>query len=819
MKNIFVKGSLCEIILLSICFLFYSSIISAQAPVFNSVSPNTTTPALFDKFELDIHLTATFTNAYDYDHLNVKCIFNAPGGRKDTVDGFFMQDYILNTDGSVTASGIGSFKVRYAPNETGTWSYTLSCKDTMGTTIQPSQNFLCISSPDPGFIRKNASNYLNFDNGNQYIPIGENMGWQDNNVVTDYTNWLNKLASNSGNFIRVWMSSWAFALEWKNGSNGFSGIKNYKQTSAYYLDWLLDYCKQKDVYVMLALNNHGQVSSTVNPEWVDNPYNFANGGPAMNTWDFFTNPVAKAFHKNRLRYILARWGYSKNIMCWELFNEVDWTDNFNTYKDNVKDWHLEMADYLKSKDVYKHLVTTSYANNAYDPNTWNGTSIDFTQTHNYIGSPNLESALAGACSDYVAQYNKPTLDGEFGIDASNSSLSTIDPNGIYVHNSIWATAFSGAMGTGMTWWWDTYVDPQNLYIHFKALSQFISTLSLVTDNYKKVTASSSGGGTSDLVLTPGIGFATAGASAFTIDASGAITPSASQLSNYLFGNSFNTQYRSPPTFTVTYPVAGQFKVITGATAGTSPKINIYLDAVSMVDQAGAINSTYSINVPAGAHTIKVDNLGTDWISISSYTFTNIGSALNTYILKSADSKKSAGWVHNKKYNWQYVKDNGAPPIVSGASVIIPGMQNGSYMVQLTNCTSGASLGTVNATASGGNLVIPLPAIAWDISLSATWGGVTPVSDLALSHGLKIYPNPVVHDRLYLSYNLERASPVNIDIMDIAGKRLAVIFNGEQSPGSKSLDWDPSTSGISSGLYLLRFAINKEIFSQKIIVLK
>ncbi|HMG67922.1 MAG TPA: T9SS type A sorting domain-containing protein, partial [Chitinophagaceae bacterium] len=73
--------------------------------------------------------------------------------------------------------------------------------------------------------------------------------------------------------------------------------------------------------------------------------------------------------------------------------------------------------------------------------------------------------------------------------------------------------------------------------------------------------------------------------------------------------------------------------------------------------------------------------------------------------------------------------------------------------------------------------------------------------------------------LYLSYNLERASPVNIDIMDIAGKRLAVIFNGEQSPGSKSLDWDPSTSGISSGLYLLRFAINKEIFSQKIIVLK
>ncbi|MCZ0212168.1 hypothetical protein OZK63_43170, partial [Streptomyces sp. UMAF16] len=68
------------------------------------------------------------------------------------------------------------------------------------------------------------------------------------------------------------------------------------------------------------LNHHGQVSTTVNPEWNNNPYNIANGGPCNNTWDFFSNSTAKNLFKNRMRYIIARYGYSNTIMSWELFN-------------------------------------------------------------------------------------------------------------------------------------------------------------------------------------------------------------------------------------------------------------------------------------------------------------------------------------------------------------------------------------------------------------------------------------------------------------------------------------------------------------------
>ncbi|MEO5563566.1 MAG: T9SS type A sorting domain-containing protein [Chitinophagaceae bacterium] len=805
-------------LIIFIATLSCSGKLVAQAPSTIVATPVATSVAKLEKFELTVTLAAGYTNAYDYDDISIRLALVAPGGRKDTVDAFFMQDYTLNTsNGNIAANGSGNFKIRYAPNEVGTWQYEVIAKNTLGTATSTSQSFQCTASSAKGFVRKNTTNYLNFDNNDQYIPVGQNQAWQQNNIYLNYKSWLQKLSDNKANIIRIWQAVWGLGIEWRNGTDGYTGLKKYKQTSAYYTDWLLEESKSKGIYIMFCINHHGMVSSMVNPNWNESPYNAANGGPCANTWDFFTNATAKSLHKNRLRYIVARWGYSPTIMSWELFNEVSWTDAFTVHKDEVKDWHIEMANYLKSIDVYKHLVTTSYGDNAYDPNTWNSPAIDFTQVHNYINSPNVENALAGVVADYITQYNKPALNGEFGIDPASSSLSVIDPNGIHIHNSIWATAFSGAMGAGMTWWWDTYIDPQNLYTHYKPLSEFIATLALKDDNYKKTISSSSGGGTSDLTLTPGVGFALAGATAFTIDAAGNISPSASQLSNYLFGSTFNTGNRAPPVFTVTYPVAGQFKVVTGGSTGTASKVDIYLDGTLTLDQVAAINTTYTINVPAGAHTIKVDNLGTDWISISNYTFTNIGSALNSYILKSADSKKAAGWVHNKKYNWQYVKDNGVPATVTGATLNISGMENGSYMVQFTNCGTGASTGTANAMAAGGVLAVPLPVVPWDIAITAVWGGVTPVIDLTTAKELEIYPNPVEQGKLYLSYNLQTASTVTIDVFDMKGNKVAVVFNGKQTAGNKLIEWNKIPGKVAPGVYFIRFMIGREMATRKITI--
>ncbi len=744
-------------ILLFACAVFFSAKnLEAQKPVFNSVTANAASIATYDKFELTIDLTASYTNPYNYDDITTQCIFISPSSKKDTVDGFFMENYSLNTTtGALTDLGTHNFKVRFAPAETGTWSYVLSAKNSSGITTKGAATFQCTASSAKGFIRKNATNYLSYDDGTQYIPVGEDMGWQDNNVVTDYNNWLGKLSSNGGNFIRVWMSDWAFALEWKNGYNGYSGLEQYKQTSAYYLDWLLEKCSTSNIYMMLCLNHHGQVSSGVNPEWNNNPYNTANGGPCANTWDFFTNATAKSYYKNRQRYIIARYGYSKNIQSWELFNEVDWMDDFENKQSDVTSWHNEMSTYIKSKDVNKHLVTTSYAYDTNDPDTWQLPNIDFTQTHYYVGAPNLETVLANGAQNYLSSYHKPALNGEFGLSGDPSSLDTLDPNGIYIHNSIWGSALSGAMGSAMTWWWDNYIEPQNLYYHYKPLSSFLANINLKDDNYKTVKATINGGGASDLIVSPGKSFEKATANDFTIDASGNMTPDANNLSQFIFGSQYNTQYRNPPTFHVTYKTAGQFKVTTTGdwTQTTSPKISIYVDGSLVFNQNAITNTTYSVNIAAGAHDIKVDNLGVDWALISNYTFTNAAPALENFVLKSSDNNNAAGWLLNKKYNWQYVHFTGTPPPVTGSSLVIPNMTNGNYTVNFYSCSTGNVFSTTNVTVSNGTLSVNISSVAWDVAFTAVNQSVLAV-DLSKFYGEQQNNQNILHIEMAQSENVK-----------------------------------------------------------------
>lgn len=273
--------------------LILRGIAAFAQPTFNSITPVSTSVGLYDKYEAAVNLSATYTNPYDYDQVALTALFTAPNGATKTVDGFYTENFTLNTaDGNISSTGFG-FKIRFAPTQTGSWSYTLTVTASNGTTTSTPQYFTCVSSTSKGFIRTNATNYLSLDNGEQFIPIGQNECWQrfDANTYryTDYKDWIDKLAAQSSNHIRLWMADWAFSLEWKNGSNSFEGLRRYKQSNAFYLDWVMDYAASKNTAIMLCLNHHGQVSTSVNAQWFNNPYYSGNGGPCSATADFFSN--------------------------------------------------------------------------------------------------------------------------------------------------------------------------------------------------------------------------------------------------------------------------------------------------------------------------------------------------------------------------------------------------------------------------------------------------------------------------------------------------------------------------------------------------
>ncbi|MCY7327308.1 MAG: T9SS type A sorting domain-containing protein, partial [Saprospiraceae bacterium] len=672
----------------------------------------------------------------------------------------------------------------------------------MGTFAE--QTFTCVMPGSPknqGFVRSDQTNYLHLDAGGQFIPVGENIGWHLNNVYLDYQNWLTKLSDNGGNFFRLWQCSWGLGIEWKNGTSGYAGLRKYKQTSAFYQDWLFDYCAERGIYIQLCLQNHGQVSSGVNPEWNDSPYNAVNGGPCANTWDFFTNATAKAHVKNRLRYIVARWGYARSIMNWELFNEVDWTDEFEQRKADVADWHLEMAAYLKSIDPYSHLVSTSYAHDTNDPALWNQPDIDFTQTHYYINTPNLERVLASGIRTYLSDFGKPTMTGEFGLSPSGGELSTLDPNGIHLHNSLWGALFGGSMGSGMSWWWDNYIDPQNLYYHFGPVSTVAQSIPFQTSNLSPAAATISGA-PADLSLTPTqTGWGDLADTSFTIQ-QGAVVPAGAALGSFLYGSQWNTQFRRPPTFHVTYPINGQFKVRTGGDSGQGPKIAIWVDGVKVLEQAAQTNQTYSVNVAAGTHTIKVDNTGTDWVSMASYSFTGLGTAVDAYVLKSENQNKLAGWLLNNRYNHEYVKANGLPPVATATLLQVPNVQNGTYLTKYYDCLTGALLSAEPVTVSNGTLNLNLPDLLWDAAFLVDDLPVG-IAELDRHLAFQVSPNPAAPGLpLTLDFNTAQSTPLVVSLLDMEGRTLQSLFTGDTAAGQQQLRLS-LPGDLPAGIYWLK----------------
>src|SRR5260370_42431353 len=87
------------------------------------------------------------------------------------------------------------------------------------------------------------------------------------------------------------MADWDLGLEWND-----TGLGDYtkRQERAWLLDQGFSLAEQKNVYILLSLLNHGAFSTSVNPEWSDNPYNLPNGC-------VITSPTAFASHPSPLR--------------------------------------------------------------------------------------------------------------------------------------------------------------------------------------------------------------------------------------------------------------------------------------------------------------------------------------------------------------------------------------------------------------------------------------------------------------------------------------------------------------------------------------
>lgn len=525
------------------------------------------------------------------------------------------------------------------------------------------------------------------------------------------------MQTNGENWSRVWMCSWGVALEWKKGKSLYKGLEKYNLRNAKKLDKIIEFAHKYGIYIQLVINNHGQLSKEINAEWKDNPYNAKNGGPCKEPEDFFINQEARRLFKNRLRYIIARWGYSSNILAWELFNEVDLTNEYEEGK--VGDWHQEMAGFIRGVDSFGHLITTSFARKV-GYQIWELPLIDFTQVHSY--STNLVEEIDYWVNDLAGKFNKPTFAAECGNDSQRGTIERReDPEGIHLHNAIWSSLISKGAGTTMYWWWDTYIKDNYLYHHFKILSNFILGEDLRQLDLKKSEFKveyESEWNLTDLVFTPFLDWRESTSDEFIVNNDGTISD-IEGLSRYIQGK-LHQKMKVSPVFYVNYTQKGDFTININGVSKAGAKVAIYVDGkliledmLSFLGERENIIRPYTVEIPAGKHSIKVVNNGGDWFRIRNIVLSGYITPLRVKGVQ--NGKYGFFWFQNRANRVENFKRGIELLPISEAKVTLKGFLDGDYIVEYWDTYKGEIIKKKIIQSNNGRLVLLLPTFTKDIA--------------------------------------------------------------------------------------------------------
>jgi hypothetical protein len=424
----------------------------------------TSSPALYERTDFDIILTAEWTDPYKSEDVKLDLVLTSPAGKTVTLPAY----YVRGSSGSSS-----EWQARFAPMEKGEYKGRFVLTDRTGDHESAPLAFAVGPSDSKGFLHADGFWTFRFDNGERFRGIGENFCWEarehddsthsatlNENLRFNNEYMFGKLASCGGNFTRVWMCSWSIPLEWKHVMPGASPLLaddtgHFNRTGMASMDRMVDVLERSGLYVMLTMGQHGEFRDQI---WDLNNYNKVNGGPLTNPLDFFSNPAAKQMYKDRLRYIVARWGYSTHIAAWEFFNEVDIVvpegESARLPKAAITAWHAEMSAYLKSIDPYGHIRTTSVTSMDI-PGLNDVPDIDLNQRHLYRKTKTIPKVIRAHLT-----HGKPYVIGEFGYDWDwTKDFSTFADKMDYdFKEGLWTGLFSPTPILPMTWWWEFYDD-------------------------------------------------------------------------------------------------------------------------------------------------------------------------------------------------------------------------------------------------------------------------------------------------------------------------------------------------------------------------
>ncbi|MFC1479015.1 DUF5060 domain-containing protein [Planctomycetota bacterium] len=445
---------------------------------------------VYEKYEVTFKLSREFENPFDPEKVSITGEFKDAEGETSEVSAFYCRNYIRRWDEEkqqevLVRKGAGMWKLRYAPKKKGQHTFRIKAQTGNASVISSEFSFRALPARTPGYVAvdKTDSRYFAFSNGSFFYPVGHNVRSPNDPrcarvmgiaVPLDrgtyaYDKYFANMSKSGENCLEIWMCSWWVGLEWIRDWNGYHGLGYYNLENAWKLDYLVSLAEKYNMYIHLVIDNHGKLSVNCDPEWKLSPYNRQNGGFLSHPNEFFSSTQAKKLYKRKLRYILARWGWSPRIMGFELWSELDLVGQGIHKRHQVYEWHKEMADMIHAYP-FPHLVTTHYSGNynVVDPVMVGLKQIDYAAGDGYRQG-GIFPTLVKQSSVRYRSFRKPGLITEYGGSWHGTTEARLRAD---LHAGMWAGFLSDLAGIPFFWWFEQ-VERRNLYFHYKAFSRFI----------------------------------------------------------------------------------------------------------------------------------------------------------------------------------------------------------------------------------------------------------------------------------------------------------------------------------------------------------
>jgi hypothetical protein len=361
------------------------------------------------------------------------------------------------------------------------------------------------------------------------------------------------------------------------------------------------------------------------------------------------------------------------------------------------------------------LHTTSAASQTHQ--TFKIQGMDFLQSHAYVTDV-IGTLLAKAERTYEQYPNKPHFFGEMSYHAGGPNKG--DEDGVILHNQLWASVHSWDNGTAMTWWWDNWVRPYNLYPHFKMLSQYIRGIDWIREDLKPMQTSMEPhpANKGDLLVAPKLGWAESQAETFTIHDDGNVD-NLSQLTEFIHGN-YHRNMAPNPIFelTVNEPTTFGFELETIARAGAT--VEVYLDGDLIEShQFASTNDDYDpgedgffeFEIPAGEHQIRVHNAGNDWVKVETFWVENY--VQRPVALARGNQDRILVWVYDRPHRYAVIDEYSKYNQLHATDITLPGITSGEYQVEHFDPYTGETLPLDNAVANENGLSFTVPGFLKD----------------------------------------------------------------------------------------------------------